>query len=389
LKNFTSKGIKVRKLFGTDGIRGVANEPPLTIDLCRKLSVALVAKFCRSKGSGNLIIIGKDTRISGDMFEHALAACLCSLGVNVQLLGVVPTPAVSMLTPELRADVGIMVSASHNPFRDNGIKLFRSNGQKLTDGEEFELEKMMADGGTHPCGAVGTDIGRISYASSALDLYRARIKNSFDFSATKMKIVLDCANGSFSAIAPDILRAFGFDVVSLNNAPNGVNINENCGVTSSHALTESVLHHRADIGIAFDGDGDRVLLADENGQLLDGDHILAILAQSEETSEVVSSVTSNFGLEKYLSSLKIKLTKTDVGDRYISEYMRNGEAKFGAEPSGHVIIKSHLLTGDGLFAGLKVVEYMLKSGKKGSQLRLFTPFPTVNKNLQTTDKAIL
>ncbi|MDR0678127.1 MAG: phosphoglucosamine mutase [Holosporaceae bacterium] len=379
----------MRKLFGTDGIRGVANKPPLTIDLCWKLAAAVVTGFCKSKSNENLILIGKDTRISGDMFEHALAACLCSLGVKVKLLGVVPTPAVSMLTSKLRANAGIMVSASHNPFQDNGIKLFRSNGLKLTDEEESKLEKTMADDGAHRRSATGTNIGRIFYVSSELDLYRARIKNSFNFSTAKIKIVLDSANGSFTSIAPDILRGFGFDVVSLNDVPNGVNINENCGVISPHILSENVVRHQADIGIALDGDGDRVLLADENGQILDGDHILAILTQSEETSEVVSTIMSNFGLEKYLSSQKIRLIKTNVGDRYISKYMQNSDAKFGAEPSGHIIIKSHLLTGDGLFAGLKVIEYMLKSGKKCSQLRLFSSFPTISKNLQTTDCAIL
>jgi phosphoglucosamine mutase len=366
----------------------VANEPPLTVDLCWKLANAVAAKFCQPEGGGNLIIVGKDTRLSGDMFEHALAAALCSLGVNVKLLGVVPTPAVSMLTPELRADAGIMVSASHNPFYDNGIKLFNRHGLKLMDEEESELEKIMADG-TLWRKATKADIGRVFYDSFGLDFYRTKIKNSFELQGAEIKIVLDSANGSFSHIAPDVLREFGFEVISINDFSNGININENCGVTSPHVLAEAVARHKADIGIAFDGDGDRVLLADENGEILDGDHILAILAKSEENSEVVSTIMSNFGLEKYLTSLEIKLIKTNVGDRYISEYMRSGNAKFGAEPSGHVIIKSHLLTGDGLFAALKVIEHMIKSQKKCSQLRLFRPFPTVSENVRIPNKSVL
>jgi phosphoglucosamine mutase len=375
-------------LFGTDGIRGIANEPPLTVDLCEKLSDAVVARFCSSENGRKSIVIGKDTRLSGDMFEHALAAFLCSRGVEVRLLGVAPTPAVSMLTPALQASLGIMVSASHNPFYDNGLKLFNRHGLKLTNEEESELEEIMADKTQEP-GETRTNIGRILEDSSGLDFYRARIKNSFNFSNARIKIVLDSANGSFSHIAPDVFRELGFEVISLNDAPNGVNINENCGVVHPNVLAEAVLSHGADVGVAFDGDGDRVLLADENGQILDGDHILAVLAQSEENAEVVSTIMSNFGLEKYLASQKIKLIKTDVGDRYISERMQSGDAKFGAEPSGHVIIKSHLLTGDGLFAALKVVEYMLKSGKKCSQLRLFQSFPTVSKNLRTADKSVL
>jgi phosphoglucosamine mutase len=366
----------------------VANEYPLTVDFCWKLAAALVEKFCKSENGRGLVVMGKDTRISGDMLEHALTASLCSFGADVKLLGVAPTPAVSMLTSKLRASVGIMISASHNPFYDNGIKLFNRYGLKLSDEEESELEKMTTNG-TRRRVATGADLGRVFGDSSGLDSYRAEIKNSFDFYNAKIKIVLDSANGSFSNIAPNIFREFGFEVISINDSPNGTNINENCGVTNSHVLSEAVAYHKADVGIAFDGDGDRVFLADENGKILDGDQILAILAKSEENSEVVSTIMSNFGLEKYLTSLGTKLIKTNVGDRYVSEYMRSGDAKFGAEPSGHVVIKSHLLTGDGLFAGLKVIEYMLKSRKKCSQLYLFRPFPTVSKNLRISNKSVL
>ena len=377
----------MRKLFGTDGIRGVANELPLTLDLCQKLSNAIVLKYCRDSGKKHMIIIGKDPRISSDMFEHALAANFCSLGVNVKLLGIVPTPAVSILANKLGASMGIMISASHNPFYDNGIKLFNKLGEKLNDDEEAELEKIIADE-LHFCKATKSDIGRTEYVPSALNVYCDKIRNSFNFSGNG-KIIVDSANGSFSHIAPDILGEFGFDVISIHDSPNGANINDNCGASYPNTLCQAVISHKADLGIAFDGDGDRVILADETGNTLDGDHILSILVQSTKSQEIVSTIMSNYGLEKYLSSIGIRLTRTNVGDRYIFCGMRSSDAEFGAEPSGHVIIKSHAPTGDGLFAVLKVIEYLSKVKKKCSQLRFFEPYPTVSRNLHVKDKSVI
>ncbi|MDR0580821.1 MAG: phosphoglucosamine mutase [Holosporaceae bacterium] len=377
----------MRKLFGTDGIRGIANEYPLTVDFCLRLAKALTLKFCNFAEKKSSVIIGKDTRISGDMLTHSLAATFCAEGIDVTLLGVVPTPAVSILTRELEASVGIMITASHNPFHDNGIKLFAGSGLKLLDSEETELEKIIADN-PHSRKVMTSDFGKVEHIPSLLNIYCTKIKNSSNFKGF-CKIVVDCANGSFSAIAPGLLREFGFEVISIHDSPNGININENCGAANPYALREAVLHYGADLGIAFDGDGDRVVLADEYGNFLDGDHILAILVQSELNKEVVSTIMSNLGLEKYLASIGVKLSRSAVGDRYISEYMRNSDAQLGAEPSGHVIVKSHASTGDGLFAALKVLEYLVKSGRTCSQLRFFEPYPTVSRDLRVQDKSIL
>ncbi|MDR2724313.1 MAG: phosphoglucosamine mutase [Holosporaceae bacterium] len=377
----------MRKLFGTDGIRGVANEYPLTIDLCKKLAEAITLKYCETREKKHTVIIGKDPRLSGDMFEHALAAAFCSCGINVKLLGVVPTPAVSILTHNAKASMGIMVSASHNLFYDNGIKLFNKFGLKLKDDEEAELEEIMEKKLPY-CKAIKSDLGQVEYTPSALDTYCTRVRSSFGFRGMG-KIVVDSANGSFSHIAPDILKEFGFEVISIHDSPNGININENCGATNPSILSEAVLYHKADLGIAFDGDGDRVILADKNGKFLDGDHILAILAQSCESSEVVSTIMSNCSLEKYLSSINVRLVRTNVGDRYISDYMHHSDARFGAELSGHIIIKSHAPTGDGLFAALKVLEYLSQTPEVHPRLHFFESYPTVSRNLCVLDKSVI
>jgi phosphoglucosamine mutase len=376
----------LRKLFGTDGIRGVAGEYPITLSFCRKLAEAVVLKFCKDKS--RLVIIGKDTRISGDMLEHVMAAAFCSFGVNVKLLGIVPTPAVAILTEKFEASVGVMISASHNPFRDNGLKLFNRFGLKLDDKEEEELEEIIAGSDSLPA-ETGSNIGRVEYDLSGLNFYREKIRNSFVFENPRIKILLDSSNGSFSFTAPNLLREFGFEVVSVNDSPNGVNINDNCGAVCPDVLGENVKRRGVDVGMAFDGDGDRVILADENGNILDGDQILAILAGAEHADEVVSTIMSNFGLERYLLSKGIRHVRTDVGDRRISERMQKSGAKLGGEQSGHIILRSHCLTGDGLFAGLKVLEYLLKSGGKCSELRLFEPLPAVSANVPVADKSVV
>jgi phosphoglucosamine mutase len=375
----------LRRLFGTDGIRGLANGDQLNVDLCLKLAKAVYLKYCGDMSKKHSVIIGKDTRISGDMFEHALAAVFSSFGVGVKLLGVVPTPAISILVPKFQASVGIMISASHNPFHDNGIKLFNSSGLKLKDAEEEDLERIMDESTDYK-----KDFGRIESDISGLDFYLEKIKKSFSFKgAEKVKIILDLSNGSFSKIAHNLLKEFGFQVVSLHDSPNGMNINENCGATSPHILREAVLLHGGDIGISFDGDGDRLILADENGEILDGNHILAILTKFGETRQVVSTVMANFGLEKYLASAGIELIKTQVGDRYISEYMQANDVELGGEPSGHIIVKSHAPTGDGLYASLKVIDYMLKNQRECSQLRFFELSPSFSRNLQVPNKSVV
>jgi phosphoglucosamine mutase len=388
----------MRKLFGTDGIRGKANVYPLTIDMCSKLAQALAKKFKRPVEKNSaikpLVIIGKDTRISCDMLEHSLAASFSSLGIDVKLIGTCPTPAVSILTPKFNAVLGIMISASHNHFSDNGIKIFNEFGLKLKDGDEEEIESIM-ENIDESC-ENSTDFGRIEYERPlhngvAIDIYCDQIKKMFRFEK-KIKIVVDSSNGSFSEIAPKIFREFGFDLISINDSPNGTNINEDCGVMNPHIISSEVLKNKADLGIAFDGDGDRLLLCDEFGNLMNGDCILAILVESEnlKNSEVVSTVMANFGLEQYLKSRQIQLVRTKVGDRYIAEYMQKSKAKFGGEPSGHMIIKEHALTGDGLFASLKILEYLVRSKKKASELcKIFSAYPTVSRNIKVKDKSII
>lgn len=394
----------MRKLFGTDGIRGMANRFPMTLDVCEKLTKALmIFKKDYDASPVKTIIIGKDTRVSCDIFEHALAAQFASLGVDVRLIGVCPTPAISILTKILGASFGIMISASHNPYWDNGIKIFKSNGLKLTDAEELLIENIMESCDQLHCfpEIIEDKVGRIFPDTSLLNIYIERIKSMFSTvfpsdidTHSSRKIVLDSSNGSFSRIAPEILRTFGFEVISINDSPNGTNINKNCGIMHPDVISRATLEHKADVGIAFDGDGDRVLLCDEKGRFLDGDHILAILIESVKSSsdnpdsnpsdcaEVVSTIMANFGFEKHLVSRGISLVRTQVGDRYLSEYMqKNPSVLFGGEPSGHIIIREHALTGDGLCAALKILAYINKSGRKLMELcDIFASYPVVSRN---------
>ena len=381
----------MKKLFGTDGIRGVANVYPLTIDLCQKLARAIYKKFLSNDLQRKTVFIGKDTRISGDMFEHSLAAEFSAMGVNVKLFGVVPTPAISVLTKKFDADVGIMISASHNPYNDNGIKLFNSFGLKLSDEEELELEDLIFNN-NEDFYVLNDKIGRVINDRAAHKVYQDIFERIFSFDkevTSRLNVVIDSSNGALSKIAPQVFRNLGFNVVSLFDTPNGVNINENCGVTHPEVLSRAVLNNNADFGIAFDGDGDRVLICDEKGQLLSGEDLLAILSLEGNHEEIVSTIMANFGFEKYLERRGIKLTKTNVGDRYISEYLRYNSGDLGGEPSGHIIIRSHAPTGDGLFAGLKTIEMKLRSGKKFSELRLFDSTPSVNRNVKVSNKSII
>lgn len=381
----------MKKLFGTDGIRGRANTYPLTIDVCRKLARAIYKKFLSNDLQRKTIFIGKDTRISGDIFEHSLAAEFSSMGVDVKLFGIIPTPAVSVLTKKFESNLGIMISASHNPYNDNGIKLFNSLGLKLSDEEELELEDLIFNNNENF--SVSNDkFGRIIYDYTANKMYQDIFERIFSFDkevTNKLNIVIDSSNGALHKIAPQVFQSLGFNVISLFDTPNGININDNCGVTHPEIISRAVLNNNADFGITFDGDGDRVLICDEKGQLLNGEDILAILSLEGNHKEIVSTIMANLGFEKYLKRRGIKLTKTDVGDRYVSEYLRYNSIDLGGEPSGHIIVRSHAPTGDGLFAGLKAIEIMLRSGKKFSELRLFEPTPSINKNIRVIDKLII
>lgn len=391
----------MRKLFGTDGIRGMANKFPMTLDVCRKFARALVAfnlnRAISSTSSTPIVIIGKDTRISCDTFENTLAEQFASLGVCVKLVGVCPTPAISVLTKTIGADFGIMISASHNPYWDNGIKTFKSDGLKLTDKEEIEIEAIIESDDHFSPGITKDGSGSILFEPFLINTYLDRMKSAFSFSRNNnysIKIVVDSSNGSFSKIAPEMLRYFGFDVISINDSPNGTNINDNCGIMHPKVIAAATLEHKADVGIAFDGDGDRILLCDENGRFLDGDHILAVLIEATKSqpdaphfSEIASTIMANFGFEEYLQNLGIKLARTSVGDRYISEYMQKSpQILFGGEPSGHVIIREHALSGDGLFTALKVLDYLVKSGRKLSELRdIFTSYPVISYNAKVKE----
>lgn len=382
----------MRKLFGTDGIRGLANKYPMTIEICQKLAKAIILKFCPSKEQKHLILIGEDTRLSRSMFSCAMQAIFYSHGVDVLPLGCITTPKLSIMVEKTQASCGIMISASHNPFYDNGIKLFNKLGLKLTEIEEEELEKIMEEECILPM-PIGIALGRDNYDNIAcIKTYINDIKKAFGLHRKTLrntKIIVDLANGSPFYSNADFFIDTGFNTIFIGNNPTGTNINENCGATHPNVISEAVLQHKADIGIAFDGDGDRLIISDENGKILDGDHILAILAITEKCDKVVSTIMSNFALEKYLASIGIELIKTQVGDKYVSECMVKSGAKFGAEPSGHVIIASHAYTGDGLFAAMRVLKYMIENNKKCSELRLFETYPTVNKNLNVKDKSVI
>ncbi|GHT98084.1 phosphoglucosamine mutase [Alphaproteobacteria bacterium] len=384
----------MKKLFGTDGIRGEANSYPMTIEVCAAFADALMYKYCDFTYMKPMIFIGKDTRISCSIFEHALAAKFCSLGANVKLLGIIPTPILAGYVTKYPAHLGIMISASHNVFSDNGIKIFKGNGRKLTDAEEEEIESLI-DGGFKCKNLLGKAVGKSDLDGDGIKIYCEKIRKTFQIEraeAQKVKLVVDAANGSLYKIAPEIFESLGFDAVFINCAPDGTNINDDCGAAHPKAISEAVVKHKADLGIAFDGDGDRVIIADNYGNILDGDYILAILVEAEGlyNEEVVSTIMANFAFERYLESQGIHLVRTNVGDQYISEYMRNSEAKIGGEPSGHIIIKDHLPTGDGLFAALKVLEYSIKSRKSIAELlRIFKPYPSISRSVKVKDKSVI
>lgn len=382
----------MRRLFGTDGIRGLANTHPVSLDICRRLAHAISKKFCAKTKH---ILIGKDTRISGDVFLYALASEFASLGVNVTILGVVPTPALAILTPKFKASAGIMISASHNPYYDNGIKIFNSSGIKLKDSEEIELEDFIFDKNFSMPPAIEQEIGIIENAPDLINLYKYDLVKKFSDikNQSMIKIALDAANGSFSNIAKDVLEELGFIVMVNHDLPDGFNINDKCGVTTPRTIVNMTKKYQADLGVAFDGDGDRVLFVTKDGDILTGDHILAIICEIEKlhNTKIVSTIMSNFGLEKYLHSKNIQLIKTNVGDRYISECLQKfPEIKFGGESSGHIIMAEHALTGDGLYTCLKILSYMVKEKYTLEDLyQILKLCPSILKNIKVHDKNVI
>ncbi|WP_101065368.1 phosphoglucosamine mutase [Roseovarius salinarum] len=378
-----------RSLFGTDGVRGTANTAPLTAETALRIGAAVGRYFRRdSETAVHRVVIGKDTRLSGYMFETALTAGLTSTGMNVLLLGPVPTPAVGLLTPSMRADLGVMISASHNPAEDNGIKFFGPDGFKLSDAAEAEIERLI-EAGVDP--APAGEIGRAKRIDDGRFRYNERVKTTFPraMRLDGIKVVVDCANGAAYRAAPEVLWELGAEVIPVGVAPDGYNINAECGSTKPRVAAETVVAHGADLGICLDGDADRVVLIDETGTVADGDQIMALLADRWAAEgrlaggALVATVMSNLGLERYLGARGLRLERTGVGDRYVVERMRAGGFNLGGEQSGHIVMTDHATTGDGLMAALQFLAEMVRTGQPASALaRSFEPVPQLLRNVR-------
>ncbi|OIQ27458.1 MAG: phosphoglucosamine mutase [Alphaproteobacteria bacterium MedPE-SWcel] len=378
----------MRKLFGTDGVRGKANLHPMTADMALRIGAAVGRYFRRETNTAHRVVIGKDTRLSGYMFESALTAGLTSTGMNVLLLGPVPTPAVGLMTRSMRADLGVMISASHNPAEDNGIKFFGPDGFKLSDEAELELEALI-ESGVEP--AQADNIGRAKRIDDARFRYGERVKGSLprDMRLDGLKVVVDCANGAAHRAAPEILWELGAEVIPVGVSPDGKNINRGCGSTQPAVAAETVVAHGAHVGICLDGDADRVLVIDETGTVADGDQLMALLASTWSQDgrltggALVATVMSNLGLERFLQSRGLRLERTAVGDRYVVERMREGGFNLGGEQSGHIVMSDYATTGDGLMAGLHFLAEMVRRGKRASELaRQFEPVPQLLQNVR-------
>ena len=377
-----------RKLFGTDGVRGTANSAPMTAEMALRIGAAAGLYFRRDKAGVHRVVIGKDTRRSGYMFENALTAGLTSTGMNVLLLGPVPTPAVGLLTPSLRADVGIMISASHNPHADNGIKFFGPDGFKLSDQAETEIEALVFDG---VIPAAPNDIGRAKRVDDGRFRYLERVKSTFPagMRLDGLKVVIDCANGAAYRAAPDVLWEMGAEVIPVGISPNGSNINDQCGSTHPEVAAQTVVAHGADVGICLDGDADRVVIIDQTGRVANGDQLMALMAArwAEESrlkgGTLVATVMSNLGLERFLVERGLRLERTPVGDRYVVEAMQRGGWNLGGEQSGHIVMTDYATTGDGLMAGMQFLAEMAASGRLASDLvHSFEPVPQLLENVR-------
>lgn len=378
---------QTRRYFGTDGIRGLTNSPPMTAAIALKLGQAAGRHFLRGSHT-HRVVIGKDTRLSGYMMESALVAGFTSVGMDVTLLGPMPTPAVAMLTRSMRADIGVMISASHNPFHDNGIKLFGPDGYKLSDDDEMAIEALLEE--EIPL-AEPRAIGRARRIDDAQGRYIHFAKATFPehLRLDGLKIVIDCAHGAAYKVAPAALWELGAEVIAIGVAPDGFNVNDKVGSTHPKALQLKVLESGADIGIALDGDADRLIVVDERGQVVDGDQLMALIASRAAEAgtlkggALVATVMSNLGLERFLESKGIALHRANVGDRHVLELMRDRGCNVGGEQSGHIILSDHATTGDGLVAALQVLAALVGSGKPASELlHLFDPLPQMLKNVR-------
>jgi phosphoglucosamine mutase len=376
-----------RKFFGTDGIRGLTNSDPMTAQMALAVGMAAGAHFLRGDHR-HRVVIGKDTRLSGYMMESAMVAGFTSVGMDVVLVGPMPTPAVAMLTRSMRADLGVMISASHNPFADNGIKLFGPDGYKLSDEDEHAIEDRLEQG---PKLAKPELIGRARRIEDARGRYIHFAKSTFPehLRLDGLKVVVDCANGAAYHVAPEALWELGAEVIPIGVSPNGLNINDQCGSTHPQVLKETVVASGADIGLALDGDADRLIVVDEKGEMVDGDQLMALIALGLQSrgelkgDAVVATVMSNLGLERKLADAGLKLMRTSVGDRYVLEQMRKTGCNVGGEQSGHIILSDHATTGDGLVAGLQVLAALVEAKAPASQLlRQFEPLPQLLKNVR-------
>ena len=376
-----------RKYFGTDGIRGATNQGAMTAAMAMKVGMAAGAYFLRGDHK-HRVVIGKDTRLSGYMLESALVAGFTSVGMDVVMTGPLPTPAIAMLTQTMRADIGVMISASHNPFADNGLKLFGPDGYKLSDEAEAAIEALID--GDVPLAASG-QIGRAKRIDDAAGRYIHFAKSTFpaDLRLDGMKVVVDCANGAAYNVAPSALWELGADVVAIGVTPNGVNINDGCGSTAPQTLSDTVVASGADIGIALDGDADRLIVVDERGKVVDGDQLMAVIAEGWARrgkltgGGLVATVMSNLGLERHLATQGLDLIRTKVGDRHVLEAMRAHGHNVGGEQSGHIILADYATTGDGLVAALQVLAEVQRAGKPASEvLHRFDPLPQLLKNVR-------
>jgi len=384
----------MRQLFGTDGVRGVANSYPMTTEIAMQIGRA-IAFIVKTKAKGHHIVIGKDTRLSGYMIENALAAGVCSMGVDVQLLGPLPTPGIAFITTSMRADAGVVISASHNPFQDNGIKIFSRDGFKLPDEVELDIEDLIFSQKMAALRPVADEVGRATRIDDAKGRYIVFLKNTFPakYTLDDFHIVLDCAHGATYKVAPFVFSELGAKVTCIGVNPDGKNINQDCGALHPEVMAEKVKQLGADIGLALDGDGDRLIVCDENGEIVDGDHIMAICAadllsrRKLKKKTLVATVMSNIGLEKAMTKMGGKLVRTQVGDRYVVETMRAKGYNFGGEQSGHLVFLDHNTTGDGILAGLQLLSIMIKKKKPLSKLAgIMTSYPQVLENVRMSSK---
>lgn len=384
----------VKQLFGTDGVRGIANMHPMTTEMAMQIGRAAAYIF-KHADRRSRIVIGKDTRLSGYMIENALAAGICSMGVDVLLVGPLPTPGIAFITASMRADAGVVISASHNPYQDNGIKFFARDGFKLPDELELEIEDLIFSDRIDSLRPTAEEVGKAVRVDDAIGRYIVFLKNTFprELDLTGLKIVLDCAHGAAYRVAPAVLEELGAEVFAYGVKPNGTNINAGCGSTHPEVISAAVREHGADLGIALDGDADRCIFVDEHGNEVDGDHIMAICGidmlkrEALPQRTVVATVMSNMGLDIALRQVGGRVVKTDVGDRYVVEEMRRGGYRFGGEQSGHMVFLEHNTTGDGMLSALQVLSILQKSGKRLSELAaVMTALPQVLLNVRVRER---